>query len=207
MHLPLLLLSLLPFTSPLAFTLPQTVKSAVADARICTQSALTERLSRMLIDFPVGTDFSVEPRPKGGGSNCLTPDTFDRSDREAAFLFKTMFEPLGEEAVAVCFRDEDLAVRARKEWGGGCEVLGVSGGKKEKTKGGKGFMSAMSELEEGGGEGKWEGLPAKCECAIFVAPGDKEIEKIRELSETVGEVRRARARRAWRVDERVKSAF
>lgn len=144
--------------------LPRDVKEAVKSCREATQTALQNRLSRMDIEFPVGTDFGVEAKkkPKGGrrrrqssqaqddddtdgrGGGAPTQLTLDRSNRELARLFVEMFQPVGSENIVVSFVDNELADAAKSSWkndaGASCRVLamnrrpGGGGAKKKKRK-------------------------------------------------------------------------
>ena len=143
--------------------LPRDVKEAVSACRQATQTALQNRLSRMDIEFPVGTDFGVEKKtkPKGGrrrrqaqvadddvdgsGGGAPTQLTLDRSNRELARLFVEMFQPVGSENIVVTFVDNELADVAKSSWkndaGAACRVLamnrrpgGGGGSKKKKRK-------------------------------------------------------------------------
>ena len=49
--------------------LPRDVKDAVSRCRAATQEALKNRMSRMDIEFPVGTKFGVEKVPKAKKSD------------------------------------------------------------------------------------------------------------------------------------------
>lgn len=143
--------------------LPRDVKAAVSSCREATQKALENRLSRMDIEFPVGTDFGVEKKtkPKGGRKRSssiddTTPEgaptqsTLDRSNRELARLFVEMFQPVGGENIAVSFVNDDLADLAKKNWkneaGGSCKILAMNrrpgGASKKKKKGKKVLTSA-----------------------------------------------------------------
>eukprot|EP00536_Pseudo-nitzschia_multiseries_P006722 jgi/Psemu1/193766/e_gw1.146.107.1 len=146
--------------------LPRDVKEAVTSCRQATQQALQNRLSRMDIEFPVGTDFGVEkkPKPKGGRrrrqeadeesngiSGAPTRAKLDRSDRELARLFVEMFQPVGGDNIVVSFVDDELADVAKANWkndaGASCRVLAMNrrpGGaaKKNKKKGKKVLTSA-----------------------------------------------------------------
>eukprot|EP00566_Odontella_aurita_P009850 CAMPEP_0113530622 /NCGR_PEP_ID=MMETSP0015_2-20120614/3047_1 /TAXON_ID=2838 /ORGANISM="Odontella" /LENGTH=430 /DNA_ID=CAMNT_0000429375 /DNA_START=155 /DNA_END=1447 /DNA_ORIENTATION=- /assembly_acc=CAM_ASM_000160 len=220
-------------------TLPRDVKDAVSKCRQSVQEALAQRLSRMDVEFPVGTKFGVEKDSKGGGgkkkggrlSGALgdddsdgpvkgapTRDQLDRSDRELARLFVDMFQPVGGENIAVCFNDEGLAENARKRWkddssaacrvlgidrkgggrkggGGGAVAKGGMGGGMSKKKGGKGVRSRKkaggfaakmaAELEGDGNSGPFA-LPEKCEVALFVAPGPKELIAVERICDDAG---------------------
>ncbi len=144
--------------------LPRDVKEAVSNCRQATQSALQNRLSRMDIEFPVGTDFGVEKKtkPKGGRrrrqaamedepeQGAPTQVTLDRSNRELARLFVEMFQPVGGENIVVSFVDNELADAAKDSWkneaGAKCRVLAMNrrpgGGAKKKKKGKKVLTSA-----------------------------------------------------------------
>jgi hypothetical protein len=138
--------------------LPRDVKEAVSKCRQATQDALAKRLSRMDIEFPIGTDFGVEKKKKptkGGGRGKRRQDadvdddndetniqtTLDRSDRELARLFVEMFQPVGGDNIAVSFVDDSLADVAKTKWkndaGATCRVLAMNrrpGGSAKKKK-------------------------------------------------------------------------
>ena len=141
--------------------LPRDVKEAVTNCREATQQALQNRLSRMDIEFPVGTDFGVEKKnkPKGGRRKRPTEEgsdgaptmiTLDRSNRELARLFVEMFQPVGGENIVVSFVDNELADVAKKSWkndaGAKCRVLAMNrrpgGSKASKKKKGKKVLTS-----------------------------------------------------------------
>lgn len=135
--------------------LPRDVKEAVSSFRAAVQKGLENKLSRMDIEFPVGTKFGVEKKisnkKKGGGklasalasdddsssSSGLTRDMLDTSDRELARLFVEMFQPLGGNHISVIFHDSNLAESAIESWKGDasaeCKVLSLNRGKKIKS--------------------------------------------------------------------------
>lgn len=153
-----------------AATFPKDVKEAVSKCRQATQDALSNRLSRMEVCFPVGTDFGVEKktdRPKKRGrlqddydgssssNNKRTPTQaiLEKSDRELARLFVEMFQPVGGDNIAVTFIDDNLADDAKLKWkkeagGASCRILAMNRRslKKKKTKkksGAKGFAAKL----------------------------------------------------------------
>jgi Domain of unknown function (DUF1995) len=105
-------------------TLPRDVKEAVTKCREATQRALQDRISRMDIDFPVGTKFGVEKIKKQSKQqkstkaedNKPTKDDFDTSDRELARIFVEMFQPVGSDKIVVTFNDVVLADLAKEQW-------------------------------------------------------------------------------------------
>jgi hypothetical protein len=110
-------------------TLPRDVKEAVQRCRQAVQAALQNRVSRMDVEFPVGTNFGVEIRRKDAKKSALarelsndtsssapTRDTLIQSDRELARLFVEMFQPVGNEHICVIFRDLEQANFAREQW-------------------------------------------------------------------------------------------
>jgi len=134
-------------------TLPKDVKGAVSKCRTSVQNALEKRMSRMEINFPVGTKFGVESKNTkkkskkqtmamidADGDTALMPnkDEFDTSDRELALLFVDMFQAVGGDAISVVYRDATLAQIAKTRWkddvGSECTVLSVD--RKTKTGGG-----------------------------------------------------------------------
>ncbi|KAL7577782.1 hypothetical protein ACA910_010539 [Epithemia clementina (nom. ined.)] len=128
--------------------LPRDVKDAVSICRVATQQALQQRISRMTIEFPVGTKFGVEKVPKAANNNdkATTKKTtatttieggpskaqLDTSDRELARLFVEMFQPVGSENIVVAFVDQGLADQAKSKWQEGgdataaCRVLALN---------------------------------------------------------------------------------
>lgn len=109
--------------------LPRDVKEAVSKCREATQAALSDRISRMTVDFPVGTKFGVE---KGGtrkkrqgaddssndNANTPTQQDLQKSDRELARIFVEMFQPVGGENLVVAFNTVEEADAAKKQWKG-----------------------------------------------------------------------------------------
>lgn len=132
-------------------TLPKDVKDAVSSCRGAVQKALENRMSRMVIEMPVGTKFGIEKEGgKKGGKNKLsqalsdnssenlseklTKERLDTSDRELARLFVDMFQPVGGENIAVVFNNNLLAETAAKKWKGdstcNCRIKSIN--RKEK---------------------------------------------------------------------------
>ncbi|MFN9982769.1 MAG: DUF1995 family protein, partial [bacterium] len=113
--------------------LPRDVKEAVSSCRASVQEALKQRVSRMDIEFPVGTDFGIEQKNakkiKNNGAPVVSKEILDRSDRELCRLFVEMFQPLGGQHIAAVFVDEALAREAKVQWAGessaGCKILSM----------------------------------------------------------------------------------
>jgi hypothetical protein len=178
--------------------LPRDVKEAVSTCRTSVQEALKQRISRMDIEFPVGTDFGIEKKDKkkikSNGGTVVSKEILDCSDRELCRLFVEMFQPLGGQHIAAVFVDEALAREAKAQWAGessaGCKILSMGRRKqdhnsKEKKKRGMGFASKLSaELESVSG-GTFQ-LPEKCEVALFVSPGPKEFVIIERICSNAG---------------------
>ena len=180
-------------------TLPKDVKEAVSKCRQATQNALQQKISRMDIEFPVGTKFGVEKggnKKKSAMADAPTKSMLDQSDRELARLFVDMFQPVGGDNICVAFADTLLADQAKQKWKGdptaACQILGINRKKKAakknaKTKA-KGFAAKMAaevgDLEEPN-SGPFK-LPEKTEVAIFVAPGPKELVAIEKICSEVG---------------------
>ncbi len=140
-------------TSPSQPQLPKDVKDAVSSCRAAVQKGLEDRLSRMDVEFPVGTKFGVEKgsssKKRGGkgrldsamadddGAKGITTDVLDTSDRELARLFVEMFQPVGGDNIACVFSDDYLADMARNKWkgdvGAECKIMSVSRGKRKKA--------------------------------------------------------------------------
>jgi hypothetical protein len=176
--------------------LPRDVKDAVTSCRKAVQEALTKRVSRMSVDFPVGTKFGVEitPKKQRRSDTPSTPTLVDlqRSDRELARLFVDMFQPVGGDNIATCFADETTADAAKQAWKGdataSCRILSMDGRKAKKIKkNARGFAAKMSlEMDdEADTSGPFQ-LPKNCEVALFVAPGPKELLVIERICETAG---------------------
>lgn len=187
-------------------SLPKDVKEAVSKCRAAVQKGLENRLSRMDVEFPVGTKFGVEKDGKKKGrrmdnEGAPTKDMFDTSDRELARLFVEMFQPVGGDAISVVFKDDDLADIAKKRWKGDvsaeCIITSVNRGKKKKALGrgmgggkGKGkkkmgFAAKMNEEFSDSSSGPFK-LPEKCEVALFVSPGPKELIAVDKICEEAG---------------------
>jgi hypothetical protein len=178
--------------------LPRDVKEAVSSCRASVQEALKQRVSRMDIEFPVGTDFGIEQKNakkiKNNGAPVVSKEILDRSDRELCRLFVEMFQPLGGQHIAAVFVDEALAREAKVQWAGessaGCKILSMGRRKqdhnsKEKKKRGMGFASKLNaELENDSG-GTFQ-LPEQCEVALFVSPGPKEFVIIERICSDAG---------------------
>lgn len=178
--------------------LPRDVKEAVSNCRESTQAALSNKISRMTVDFPVGTKFGVE---KGGTKQKREGETptrkdLEKSDRELARIFVEMFQPVGSENLVVAFNDVDAADDAKKRWKGdpsaGSRILSMdrkrsSASKKKKKSRSKGFAAKMAaEIEASDdGSGPFE-LPEHTEVALFVAPGPKELIIIERICESAG---------------------
>lgn len=169
--------------------LPRDVKQAVTNCRQATQTALQNRLSRMDIEFPVGTDFGVEKKtnPKGrrrnqqqqqpaedddgSGGGAPTQLTLDRSNRELARLFVDMFQPVGGDKIVVSFVDDGLADIAKKSWKNdalaSCRVLAMNrrpgGSKSSKNKKRKKVLTSSGM-----------GFAAKMAAEVEDSGGDKE---------------------------------
>jgi hypothetical protein len=154
--------------------LPKDVKDAVSKCRAAVQKGLENKMSRMEIEFPVGTKFGVEKansksKKRGGklasamaeddGPNSgVTKDVLDTSDRELARLFVEMFQPLGGDHISVVFSDGALADVAASNWkgdlGAECRVMSMNKGRRKK--------SAIKGMGMGGGKKKKkQGFAAK----------------------------------------------
>eukprot|EP00520_Triparma_pacifica_P002359 CAMPEP_0118662172 /NCGR_PEP_ID=MMETSP0785-20121206/16677_1 /TAXON_ID=91992 /ORGANISM="Bolidomonas pacifica, Strain CCMP 1866" /LENGTH=117 /DNA_ID=CAMNT_0006555673 /DNA_START=97 /DNA_END=447 /DNA_ORIENTATION=+ len=109
----LILIIITPSSTPLKLTLPKSVKESVSNCRKSVQQSLTEKNSRMIVEFPTGTDFQLES--KSSSSSKLrslespspnappTTATIEKSNRELARVFVEMFQPLGSSSITVCF--------------------------------------------------------------------------------------------------------
>ncbi|GAX23561.1 hypothetical protein FisN_14Hh261 [Fistulifera solaris] len=172
-------------------SLPKDVKEAVSKCREATQEALKNRISRMDIEFPVGTKFNVEKSAtKSKGPPSL--QDFQRSDRELARLFVDMFQPVGGDRIAVIFKDDDQAKQAKNLWKGDASaasrILALNRGKKQRTaKKSLGFANKLAaELEEEKSSGPFS-LPENIEVALFVSPGPKELVVVEKICDQVGD--------------------
>jgi len=185
-------------TSTSEESLPRDVKDAVSRCRAATQEALKNRVSRMDIEFPVGTKFGVEqtPKVKLAKEKGPTKDQLDQSDRELARLFVEMFQPVGGENICVTFTTQDLADSAKSKWkgdsGASSRILAMNRRKnstpKKKASKPKGFAAKIAaEIEDDSltGGGAFE-LPKNAEVALFVAPGPKELVVIDKICQEVG---------------------
>lgn len=187
-------------------SLPKDVKEAVSKCRTATQEALKQRLSRIQIEFPVGTKFNVEQTPKNnkvGEKQGPTQEEFQRSDRELARLFVDMFQPVGGDQIAVVFNDANLADLAKKKWKGDptarSVILSLDRRKskytsKKKSTGSKrkGFASKLAqEMDDSSSvdgqtpSGPFQ-LPESCQVCLFVNPGPKEFIIIEKICSQVG---------------------
>lgn len=196
--------------------LPRDVKEAVSKCRKAVQSGLEQRLSRMYVEFPVGTKFGVEKatgKTKKGSKlasalkedlgSGLTVDLLETSDRELARLFVEMFQPVGGENISVVFSDENLADKARSFWKDDptaiCRVSSLDRGKSKKPimKGmGRGLEKKKAKKRQGFAEKLNEEfsdetsgpfkLPSGCEVALFVAPTAKDLIAIKRVCDEVG---------------------
>ena len=189
--------------------LPRDVKEAVRKCREATQAALSDRISRMMVDFPVGTKFGVEPQVGGkskkrqlSSDSSTTPTQFDlqKSDRELARIFVDMFQPVGGEHLVVAFNTVDEADAAKQQWQGdpsaASRILSLdrrrssASSTKRNKPGAKGFAAKLAaEINDGGDDSTTKGpfqLPDKTEVALFVAPGPRERVIIERICEQVG---------------------
>mmetsp|Transcript_24489 Transcript_24489/g.30084 ORF Transcript_24489/g.30084 Transcript_24489/m.30084 type:complete len:345 (+) Transcript_24489:35-1069(+) len=179
-------------------TLPRDVKDAVSKCRESVQSALSDRLSRMEVELPVGASFGVEKSSQSkkqteGGVDGVSLEVLQQSNRELCRIFVDMFGPVGGENICSVFMEESLADVARKKWKGDssayCQIASLNKSKQKKNKAKKknmGFAAKLnSELGATGSSGKFA-LPANCEVALFVAPGPRELPLIESLCADVG---------------------
>ena len=180
--------------------LPRDVKEAVTKCREATQAALQDRVSRMDIEFPVGTRFGIEKSPtkkkrdREVGDNKPTKDDLDRSDRELARIFIEMFQPVGGDNIVVCFNDIDVANAAKKQYSDDATAVAqiISMDRRKSLKRAKkspnmGFAAKLAaEVDDDFDESGPFRLPPKTEVAVFVAPGPKELVVIERICESVG---------------------
>ena len=188
--------------TPQQDTLPRDVKEAVTKCRASTQEALQKRLSRMTIEFPVGTKFGVEPQPKTknkeSSSQEPTLEDLQRSDRELARLFVDMFQPVGGDRIAVAFSTVDQADAAKQQWkkdfSAQSNVLSMDNKKsqkkqkkkKQKQKMARGFAAKLAADIDDDGQGGPFALPPNTEVALFVAPGPKELVLVEKICQQAG---------------------
>lgn len=180
--------------------LPRDVKEAVSKCREATQSALRDRVSRMEIEFPVGTRFGIEKsstkKRKGQeiGDNKPTKEDLDRSDRELARIFIEMFQPVGGDNIVVCFSDAEIATAAKQQYSGDATAMAqiVSMDRRKSLKKIKkapnlGFAAKLAaEVDNDMDESGPFRLPSNTEVAVFVAPGPKELIMIERICESIG---------------------
>lgn len=174
---------------------PRDVKDAVSKCRAAVQKALGQRLSRMDVEFPVGTKFGVEnasgKKQKNAQGETPSRAVFETSDRELARLFVEMFQPVGGENIAVVFTDESLADKARKSWKGdaGAACLILSAGRRKSASKNKkkpmGFAAKLAAEVDDDSSGPFS-LPDNIEVALFVAPGPKELLVVEKTCAKVG---------------------
>jgi hypothetical protein len=191
--------------------LPRDVKDAFKQCRAAVQEALGGRLSRMDIEFPVGTKFGVEKTPskskqrnksslQADNSDAPTRDTLDQSDRELARLFVEMFQPVGGGNICAVFNDVALADAAKKRWkddpSAESRIMSLdrrksaAGAPKKKKKAVQGFAAKIAaEVGDSADNESQSGpfqLPEGTEVVLFVAPGPKEIVIIERICESAG---------------------
>lgn len=178
--------------------LPRDVKDAISRCRAATQEALKNRISRMDVEFPVGTRFGVEKAKKKGkalADGGPTKDLLDQSDRELARLFVEMFQPVGGENIAVVFNEPQLSELAKKKWkgdiGASSRILSMGRQKaaksKKKVSRAKGFAAKLAaEVDDSSDESGPFVLPDNAEVALFVSPGPKELVAIEKISNEAG---------------------
>jgi Domain of unknown function (DUF1995) len=181
--------------------LPRDVKEAVSKCREATQAALRDRVSRMDIEFPVGTKFGIEKdgvmkkkKSQEIGDNKPAREDLDRSDRELARIFIEMFQPVGGNNIVVCFNDVTVADAAKQQWSSDLSAVAQimsmdrrKSLKKIKKSPKMGFAAKLAaevddELDESGPFR----LPSNTEVALFVAPGVKELVVIERICDSVG---------------------
>lgn len=194
--------------------LPKDVKDAISKCRGAVQKGLEDKISRMDVEMPVGSNFGVENKKSSknkrgnlssltGGDEeqeGLTMEKLNTSNRELARLFVEMFQPLGGQHISTVFSDQYLADQARQRWSNDvsaeCNILAIDRkgkrgilktGKKGKKKKAKGFAAKMAEEmeEESISSGPFN-LPKDTEVALFVAPGPKELIVIERICNEVG---------------------
>lgn len=191
--------------------LPRDVKEALSSCQAATQAALQNRVSRMDIEFPVGTNFGIEQKgnnKKNTINNKPTLDDFQRSDRELARVFVEMFQPVGGgDRLVVAFGNVEQADAARQAWRddatASARILSMDRRRssaavkqKRKSAASKGFAAKMAmEIEDnvnvGGGDDDDNNagpfaVPPNAEVVLFVAPGPRELVLIERICEQVG---------------------
>ena len=176
-------------------SLPRDVKDAVNKCRASTQEALKNRISRMDIEFPVGTKFGVEKggtTKRKGSDGGPTLQDLQRSDRELARLFVEMFQPVGGDRIVVAFPTLEQTQAAQKQWNdvSSCRALSMDrrkAAKKQKKTKARGFAAKLAaEVDDTQDSSGPFQLPPETEVALFVAPGPKELVVIEKICETVG---------------------
>lgn len=188
-------------------TLPRDVKESIKILRESIQLGLQNRISRMTIDFPLGTSFQLEKdnnTKKKKLPQDITMNDLDKSHRELSKLIVEMFhQPIGGNNIAVIFPLSSSADNAKQIWNIGgnqyCNILSIDRRKdmnnakgnnnKNKPKA-KGFASKLAlELDEDTTTDTTTNifeLPNNIEVAIFVSPSSKEIPTIERISKNVG---------------------
>jgi len=174
--------------------LPKDVKEAVSQCRSATQQALEKRISRMTIDFPIGTKFGVEAIPKTNQDKSPTSEDVIRSNRELARIIVDMFQPVGGDRIAVSFPTLEQAEAAKKKWKGDstarARVLTMDRRAKrikKKSRKTKGFAAKLAEEIDASDEsGSPFRLPDSTEVAVFVAPSLSDLSVVATICNEVG---------------------
>jgi hypothetical protein len=99
--------------------LPRDIKESIKILRESIQLGLRDRISRMTIDFPLGTSFQIEKdkNTKKKLPQDITMNDLDKSHRELARLIVEMFhQPIGANNIAVIFPLSSSADNAKQIW-------------------------------------------------------------------------------------------
>lgn len=193
-HLPMISNIFRQDKGPILPSLPADVKEAVTRCRESTQEALKQRISRMVIDFPVGTKFGIESEmaTKSKSSTPPTKTDIERSDRELARLFVEMFQPVGGENICVVFSDENKAGVAKRVWSDDrtakANIVSIQRTKKStRDINSKGFAAKLAaQVDDNFDTSGPFVLPRGTEVALFVAPGLKELGVIERICSKCG---------------------
>ena len=100
---------------------PRSIKDAVTELKESLQAALSNKQSRMEINFPPGAELGVESTAKDSNTggllgNAMDNDKIEKADRELARLLVEMFlGPLGN-TMMVVFPNDNQAKAASKKW-------------------------------------------------------------------------------------------
>jgi hypothetical protein len=142
-------------------------------ARVATQRALSENVSRIAIDFPRTLDFGLESRTD-------EDDPAAASSRELAYIYKEMFKPLvtdaNPNALSVCFSSPALSKTASAMWADSPDYNVISLEHDPSAKHAEETDRSMGGL-----------LPRLTQAVIFVSPTSADMLRIAKVSKSLGD--------------------